>query len=211
MIKYQIFSLIIVSAFFTHSIVCLNLCGDWTQYKDIKCLKVLNKSGTEEEALKSCLSIDQISSLITIHSKEEQEFINNLAENYSNNYDSVWIGMKYTDKVYKWMDGSDTNYTNWANDAVKDGNNPCVQMSLSKATFGKWRDESCKRSSLIVCQKGQVVNMAILKDMIEKMSEEQQKDIYWVHQDCNNSFYIYPVWIDLRFMMKFSIFCSGLN
>ena len=57
--------------FFIQSIVCLNLCGYWTQYKDIKCLKVLNKSGTEEEALHNCTQLDQSSSLLTIDSKEE--------------------------------------------------------------------------------------------------------------------------------------------
>ena len=84
MIKLQIFSLFVVSVFLTETIVCLNLCGDWTQYRDIKYFKVFNKSGTEEEALHNCTQLDQSSSLLTIDSKEEQELINNLLEKYQN-------------------------------------------------------------------------------------------------------------------------------
>ena len=116
---------------------CLNLCGDWTQYKDIKCLKVIEKKATEEEALHNCSQIEQSSTLLTIHSKEEQEFLINWLKKYESLYPFVWIGMKYTDKVYKWMNGTDTNFTNWADDAVKDGLDPCVQMSLVNASMSK--------------------------------------------------------------------------
>ena len=119
--KVQIFKLIFVLLFLSKNIFCLNLCGDWTQYKDIKCFKVLDKKGTEVEALKTCAELDQSSIPITIHSKEEQEFINNLLKTHKNILNNVWIGMKYTDRVYKWMDGTDTNFANWAEDAVKDG------------------------------------------------------------------------------------------
>jgi hypothetical protein len=79
--------------------------------------------------------------------------------------------MKYTDKVFKWMDGTDTNFTNWANDAVRDGTAQCVQMSLVDKTIGKWLDESCKRTALIVCQKQQELNFNLLAESIQKMEK----------------------------------------
>ena len=152
---------------------CLNLCGDWTQYKDIKCLIVIEKRATEEEALHSCSQIEQSSTLLTIHSKDEQEFNNNLLGKYKNISLNAWIGMKYTDKVYKWMDGTDTNFTNWADDTVRDGTDPCVQMSLVTETLGKWSDMSCKKLGIIVCQKKQEFNFTTLRNAFEL----QQKDM----------------------------------
>ena len=168
MIKLKIFNLIILGSFI-QSIVCLNLCGDWTQYKDIKCLKVLNKSGTQDEALHNCTQLDQSSTLPTIHSKDEQQFITNLLQKYQNISINAWIGMKYTDQVYKWMDGTETNFYNWANDAVRDGTAQCVQMSLYDKTIGKWTDESCKKTALIVCQKKQELNFNVVLNLVQKM------------------------------------------
>ena len=209
MIKFQIFILIVVSVFFTQTIVCLNLCGDWTQYKDIKCINVLNKSGTEEEALKNCTQLDKSSTLLTIHSKEEQEFINNLLKSYQNIYNNAWIGMKYTDKEYKWMDGTDNDFTNWANDADRDGTVKCVQMSLFDKTIGKWMEESCKRTALIVCQNKQELNFNVLANLIQKMEDkienqdkkfqeqkniiENQKEINEVQDKKLNSFSNVPM------------------
>ena len=70
--------------------------------------------------------------LVSIHSKEEQEFLNNALKTYSNISENAWIGMKYNDKSYQWLDGSDSNYTNWSDDAVRTGDEPCVLMSITR-------------------------------------------------------------------------------
>ena len=40
------------------------------------------------------------------------------------------------------MDGSADDYTNWSDDAVRDGKNECVVMSLDKASVDIWVDDS---------------------------------------------------------------------
>ena len=50
-------------------------------------------------------------------------------------------------------------------------------MSLLDRYLGKWMDESCKRTALIVCQKKQELNISLLVnsiEMIEKQVEEQK-------------------------------------
>ena len=51
-----------------------NFCGNWISFKDEKCIKVLNKEKlvTYEEAVELCSQTESGSTLITIHSKEEQ-------------------------------------------------------------------------------------------------------------------------------------------
>ena len=150
----------------------LNLCGDWTQYKDIKCVKVLKEMTTEEEALEKCLELDPTSTLLTINDQGEQEFLNELLVEFRNISTSAWIGMKYKGIEYKWMDGSDADFTNWSEFAsvwfrVED----CVQMSLMREMLGKWTDMSCKKTALVVCQKRQEINFNSLKDIIKSISE----------------------------------------
>ena len=57
---------------------CLNLCGDWTQYKDIKCFKVIQQNATQYEALDKCFEMEKSSSLITIYDQDEQKFLNQM-------------------------------------------------------------------------------------------------------------------------------------
>ena len=154
------------------SINCdLNVCGDWIQYKDNKCFKVLEKKSTEDEAIAYCKQSDQKSSLVSIHSKEEQEFLNNVLKIYSNISDNAWIGLKYNNKSYEWLDGSDTNYTNWSDDAVRTGDEPCVLMSIKGEALGKWLDESCKRQAIGVCQKKPEITLDLLKNILEYQND----------------------------------------
>ena len=44
---------------------------------------------------------------------------------------------------------TDTNFTNWANDAVRDGTDQSVQISLFGKTNGKLTDESCKKTYIL--------------------------------------------------------------
>ena len=135
----------------------------------------MEKKATEEEAFTNCTQIDQSSTLLTIHSTDEQQFLNNLLTKYKNISNYVWIGMSYINKSYKWLDGTDTNFTNWSEDSVRDGTDPCVEMSLTTESMGKWFDVSCKRPALVVCQKKQDINLNSLKDVIENLTQVLEK------------------------------------
>jgi hypothetical protein len=93
-----------------------SLCGDWTQYKDEKRVKILNKEKLVffEESEKSCLQADNGSSIYTMHSKEEQEFILEFLFNTNKIVENVWIGLKYNNNQLEWADGSKMSFNNWA-------------------------------------------------------------------------------------------------
>ena len=63
-------------------------------------------------------------------------------------------------------------------------------MSLFDRTIGKWMDESCKRSALIVCQKKHEFLLSVLVNsiqIIEKQVEEQNKLIENQDKKLNHS------------------------
>ena len=135
----------------------------------------MEKKSTEDEAIAYCKQSDQKSTLVSIHSKEEQEFLNNALKTYSNISENAWIGLKYNDKSYQWLDGSDSNYTNWSDDAVRTGDDPCVLMSIQEKGLGKWLDESCKRQAIGVCEKKPEVNIDSLRTLIENLNDKFEK------------------------------------
>ena len=150
----------------------VNNCGDdWVSYSDIKCLKVLESKGTEVEAKGKCSQLDNSSTLITIGSQSEQQFVTKLLSNYSSDSVWVWIGLEYVNNGFKWMDGSDKGYENWDENAIKDGNDKCVQLSLSPLNLGKWTDDNCNKKYLIACQKKQP-SKNVLEQQINNLTSQ---------------------------------------
>ena len=155
--------------------------SDWISYSDRKCFKVLDKKGSESEAKGNCIKMDSSSTLITIESKEEQDFITHHIMKYNNISTNVWIGLEYIDNTIKWMDGKPLFHQNWGENSVKDGNSKCVQISLAKADLGKWTDDLCRRKYLIVCQKKQTTRTVLSEDLknitkfIEKLQTRNDK------------------------------------
>ena len=91
--------------------------------------------------------------MLTIHYREEQNFITELlkSQNISND---VWIGVKYVNNKYKWNDGTDVVYQNWAQGSPKHKDDRCAQFDLSDDMLtGKWTDVMCGKMNMVVCQK----------------------------------------------------------
>ena len=184
------------------SIQCLNLCGDWTQYKDKKCFKVLNKTATRGEALRACLQFNKDSTLFLINDGEEQQFLNKLVEPFADISMNAWIGMTFFGRglsQIRRMDGTDSDYTNWSEDLRTEGRDPCVIMSLMNRTLGKWTDSSCKEQALIVCQTELSLNS--MKDNIEDKTKTTDKS--------NIGFEIENYGIDSTFF--YELFKLGFN
>ena len=102
----------------------------------------------------------------------EKDFLNELLIEFSDISTNAWMGMKYKGVEYQWVDGTDSDFTNWSEYAsvwfrVED----CVQMSLMRGMLGQWTDISCKKTALVVCQKRQEINVKSLKDMIESITD----------------------------------------
>ena len=136
---------------------------------------MLPNVGNEREAERNCSSIDSTSTLMTIGSKEEQNFIEKLLFNYNNISLNAWIGLKLntTLESYEWIDGTERSFINWM-DGIPDPKmaSPCVQMSLAKLNLGRWTDEPCSHKSLITCQKHQEWNLALLHDAMEQVAND---------------------------------------
>ena len=130
---------------------------------------------TADKALPECLKLDNRSSLLSIRDKEEQNSINSMLNVFTLDYGSssmfAWIGMKYNGAKYVWVDGMDTEFDNWSDEAVRDGNEACVKMSVMPGTIGKWVDSSCKSKALVVCQRTPELSLNSLKDIIQNMSD----------------------------------------
>ena len=75
-----------------------NLCGDWDQYKDEKCIKVLNGTLKFDDAIKACHLVAPEANLLSIRTAEEQVFTENLLFQKLKVHDTIWLGGKF-DKV----------------------------------------------------------------------------------------------------------------
>ena len=130
-----------------------------------------------EEAMSACSQINQDSALVTIHSNEEQQFLNNFLVGFNDVSPFSWLGLnkgRYNVSFDYWMDWTRIDYTNWADEALKDGSKNCGQMSLDRANLGKWLDESCKSTALIVCQRKPVFDFNTLWTAFENIEKEMK-------------------------------------
>jgi hypothetical protein len=134
--------------FVDNALIIEKTCGDWTQYKDEKCFKIFSKEEAQnyENAVKSCVQLDNTSTLITISNKEEEESIVNYLYNENKISNNIWLEAKrLKSSTFKWSDGSDMKYTNWAeNNPTTESNTECVKMKSKFSFFvnekseGKW-------------------------------------------------------------------------
>uniref|UniRef100_A0A914D512 C-type lectin domain-containing protein n=1 Tax=Acrobeloides nanus TaxID=290746 RepID=A0A914D512_9BILA len=76
--------------------------------------------------------------LSSIHSEEENQFIEKIGR--TPNFGNAWIGLKKTDGIWKWLDGTSLDYTNWNCD-----DKPCKDLNCAymDRKTGKWDAASC--------------------------------------------------------------------
>ncbi|XP_077993135.1 C-type mannose receptor 2-like [Glandiceps talaboti] len=90
--------------------------------------------------------------LVSIHSQNIQSFLTSNLRDVSN---PMWIGLndEMTTGQYRWQDGSEVDYTNWAPNEPTGGfrNEGCVEMHLF-GVGGEWNDLDCGNSVGYVCQ-----------------------------------------------------------
>ena len=148
-----------------------NSCGnDWISFSNTKCFKVLGIRGTEAVAKNKCSQLDSSSTLITIASKSEQDYLSEHLQKYQSTSDGVWIGLELVNNVFEWVDRNNVVYENWGQNAIKDGKNKCTRMSLTNSELGKWTDDDCERMYLIVCQKLQSTK-TVLAQLIQNFTK----------------------------------------
>ncbi len=116
---------------------------------------------------------------MTIHSKQEQEFVSKLLFKTYNVIENVWIGLKNSNNQFKWTDSSEIGFTNWAKGNPRNiTDHNCVQMISDSSPIGQWADEFCDKKHLIVCQKAPIFTNTFLQkkflEITQKLSDTQQ-------------------------------------
>ena len=116
------------------------------------CYKVSNETTDWYDAERTCNEYG--AHLTSIHSKEEADFILSLQHTSSAN---IWIGGHRSGNVFKWIDGTTIDYTNWwTNEPNNDGGNEnCINIISRPGQHDHitWNDLACRFQRKFLCKK----------------------------------------------------------
>jgi hypothetical protein len=159
---------------------------EWVAYKDEKCFKLIEENVERDKAEENCnkgfFKNDLfIPTLVSIKSAAEQQFLTKFVFDISGAVENVWIGAKRrtdNNNQFVWNDGTDIDYTNWA-EGSPSGNGDCVQMKsqfsrrfsnisqfFKSAINGKWGNVPCNKKNLALCQKLQIWSVPQLQQTL---------------------------------------------
>ena len=129
----------------------LDPCGDvWTKFEEY-CYHVGAKKMTEEQAQQYC-DQEMDANLAKINSKEENDFVLEVAKRHAPSTKGVWIGLKWQSsaKHYYWYDNSAPTFTSWPPpQPFEKAREPCVVMLTGQyellpiGAAGFWQHVSC--------------------------------------------------------------------
>ncbi|XP_045919984.1 thyroglobulin-like [Micropterus dolomieu] len=116
-----------------------------------RCFVFINSRKTWLEAESYCLFED--ANLASIHSYEENHFIQSLTRADSFVFPETWIGGfdAIHDSHWLWSDGSKFNYQDWNKEDKEEENEHCLKMNDGYEL--KWEPESCNDTLPFVCAK----------------------------------------------------------
>ena len=89
--------------------------------------------------------------LVTVNDANEQKFLSSILGGQGS-----WCGLNNKDdaKVFKWVSGEESKYTNWAsNQPRKSKKARCVHIQWSRHQH-KWVMEKCATKARFTCEKG---------------------------------------------------------
>jgi len=125
---------------------------------------------TLEEAIKSCAQMDNNSEVLTIHSKEEQDFVSQYLFKTNKLLENVWLGFRNKSGQFEWNDNSNKQYTNWRSGyPIKQIDFNCVQV---EPVTSQWANAPCLKKGLVVCQK---LPETTLSDLLKKFLEHDSR------------------------------------
>ncbi|CAG2100299.1 unnamed protein product [Medioppia subpectinata] len=145
----------------SHLVNSEGVCGDgWDQFHDKYydiCYKYFTEGLADYQTVVTACRSENDSSLPTINSKSEQDFINKLIVKYKM-IDSVWLDATIKDRHIVWADSTYAEYDNWVYGRPVN-NSICVEMitdntnSLTTANMGKWQDVNCAKKNAYMCKR----------------------------------------------------------
>ncbi|XP_074543393.1 galactose-specific lectin nattectin-like [Halichoeres trimaculatus] len=114
-----------------------------------RCYKYVATRMTWADAELHCVS--QRANLVSIHSRDEDNFVKALIKNFDPAEGRTWIGLSDRHKEGRWMwsDGSAVRFVSWANGQPDNaaGNEHCGHKNFHE----KWNDIPCTITYSFVC------------------------------------------------------------
>ncbi|XP_051802240.1 C-type lectin domain family 4 member E-like isoform X2 [Acanthochromis polyacanthus] len=124
---------------------------EWREIQS-KCYFLSTEMKTWDDSRKHCQS--EGADLVVISSQQEQEAIYRLD---GDQYLLFWIGLKGTNRVFRWVDGSELRKTFWKEGQPDHGgpNNveDCVEMYHHNPVLSNWNDAPCGHKRRWFCEK----------------------------------------------------------
>jgi len=156
-----IFAYFIISLAFVGADINSNCDGDnWIAYGNEKCFKLVKNHVSRDQAEEVCNKLGLVTdasvpTLASIHSPDEYEFLTKHVFNSSDS--NIWIGAKrqLNCEKFEWNDGSVLeDFTNWAEGSpTGEPEKGCVYIQTVDSNDMKWKDVSCTKENLVLCQK----------------------------------------------------------
>ncbi|XP_037330723.2 ladderlectin-like [Pungitius pungitius] len=116
-----------------------------------RCYKYFATRVTWADAEIHCVSLG--TNLVSIHSQEEQSFVEYLIKNFDPAEGYTWFGLSDTQKegAWMWSDGSRVDFTFWGHGQPDNtgGKEHCVQTNSSHVQ--RWNDYACSTLLSFVC------------------------------------------------------------
>ncbi|CAG2102106.1 unnamed protein product [Medioppia subpectinata] len=135
-------------------VISEGVCGDdWDlfqdEYSDVCYRYIPDNLGDYATIVNYCKLLN--SSLPTINSKAEQDYLNKLIVKYKM-VENVWLDAGIKNKHIVWKDRTTAMYENWeSGHPINDDN--CVEMVTDEDKVGKWLDRPCTKKNAYLCKR----------------------------------------------------------
>ncbi|CAG2103000.1 unnamed protein product [Medioppia subpectinata] len=131
------------------------VCGDgWDLFhhdSDDICYKYYPDGLGDYHTVATACKGELNSTLPTINSQSEQEFLNKLIVKYKM-IENVWLDATIKGKHIVWTDNSRTDYENWLPGRPVNESN-CVELVPDELNMGKWQDIACAKKNAYLCKR----------------------------------------------------------
>ncbi|KAJ8038593.1 Alpha-N-acetylgalactosamine-specific lectin [Holothuria leucospilota] len=134
----------------------------WTAFEG-NCYRFFGQRVNMKEAQYNCRihgSAGRFAYLVSIHSKEESDFLVTLFQSYtessSDRHSHVWIGLSHEagEGTFVWSDGTDTHFTNWGDGhpTVASSAQAVVLIHPNHGDNGRWHETSVMGNFRYICK-----------------------------------------------------------
>ena len=126
-------------------------CPTGWLYFNSSCFKEFKTALPWTDAKQACESVN--SSLASIHSAEENEFIFRHVMSADTPIAAIGFYDSANEGIFVWTDGSDVSFSNWAEFQPDNFNNDQDCGLIVRSINGQWDDNICSHVSRYICRK----------------------------------------------------------